>query len=227
MPQCGYLAKGAKRPSHTTNAIKFDRIPFDPCNSIKKVRPLSFQGRDISSPAIWATKISAHFGDNNVAQMSRQICSHTPSALNAGAKRRARVNGNGSKEMGRLGLLCHGSNLHRFGIGSNRLGSTLKNAKFKGDNILISTQVHSTQFDLSQFDLSYSTKKVDLILFDLFHSTQFMQSDVPYGHASKLLLGEGSEAIEPYNKYANLFIIYLIKWIKSELQFLRFFYMSI
>ena len=34
-------------------------------------------------------KISAHLGDNNVAQMSRQICSHTPSALNAGAERRA------------------------------------------------------------------------------------------------------------------------------------------
>ena len=77
--------------------------------------------------------------------------------------------------MGRIGLLCHGSNLHRFGIGSNGLGLTLKNAKFKGDNILISTQVHSTQFDLSQFDLSYSTKRVDLILFDLFHSTHFMQ----------------------------------------------------
>ena len=44
-------------------------------------------GRDISLPAIWATKNSAHYGDNNVAQMSRQICSHTPSALNAGAKR--------------------------------------------------------------------------------------------------------------------------------------------
>ena len=86
------------------------------------------------------------------------------------------VNGNGSKEMGRIGLLCHGTNLHCFGIGSNGLGSTLKNAKFKEDNILISTQVHSTQFDLSQFDLSYSTKRVDLILFDLFHSTHFMQS---------------------------------------------------
>ena len=89
------------------------------------------------------------------------------------------VERNGSKEMGRTGLLCHGSNLHRFGIGSNGLGSTLKNAKFKGDNILISTQVHSTQFDLSQFDLSYSTKRVDLILFDLFPSTHFMQS--PFG----------------------------------------------
>ena len=49
------------------------------------------RGRDVSSPAIWSTKISAHFGDNNVAQMcsrlNGQICSHTPSALNAGAKR--------------------------------------------------------------------------------------------------------------------------------------------
>ena len=36
MPQCCYLAKEAKRPSHTTNTIKFDRIPFDPCNSIKR-----------------------------------------------------------------------------------------------------------------------------------------------------------------------------------------------
>ena len=48
-------------------------------------------GRDVLSPAIWATKISAHFGDNNVAQMSDRLngqkCSHTPSALNAGAKR--------------------------------------------------------------------------------------------------------------------------------------------
>ena len=36
MPQCCYLAKGAKRPSHTTKTIKFDRIPFDLCNSIKR-----------------------------------------------------------------------------------------------------------------------------------------------------------------------------------------------
>ena len=36
MPQCCYLAKGAKRPSHTTNTIKFDRIPFDLCDSIKR-----------------------------------------------------------------------------------------------------------------------------------------------------------------------------------------------
>ena len=39
MPQCCYLAKGAKRPSHTTNTIKFDCIAFD-----QKVRPLSFRG---------------------------------------------------------------------------------------------------------------------------------------------------------------------------------------
>ena len=36
MPQCCYLAKGAKRPSHTTNTIKFDLIPFDLYNSIKR-----------------------------------------------------------------------------------------------------------------------------------------------------------------------------------------------
>ena len=71
------------------------------------------------------------------------------------------------------------------------IGSTLKNAKFKGDNILISTQVHSTQFDLSQFDLSYSTKRVDLILFDLFHSTHFMQS----------LLNNSSDGYRLFLKY--------------------------
>ena len=31
------------------------------------------------------------------------------------------------------------------------------------------------------------------------------RSAVPYGHDSILLLGEGSEATEPYNNYANLF----------------------
>ena len=36
LPQCCYSAKGAKRPSHTTNTSKFDRIQFDPCNSIKR-----------------------------------------------------------------------------------------------------------------------------------------------------------------------------------------------
>ena len=31
------------------------------------------------------------------------------------------------------------------------------------------------------------------------------RSDVPYDHASMLLLAEGSKAAEPYNEYANLF----------------------
>ena len=30
------------------------------------------------------------------------------------------------------------------------------------------------------------------------------RSDLPYGHASMLLLGEGSEATEPYNKYVKI-----------------------
>ena len=31
------------------------------------------------------------------------------------------------------------------------------------------------------------------------------RSALLYGHASRLLLGEGSEATEPYNQYANFF----------------------
>ena len=46
MPQCCYLAKGAKRPSHTTNTIKFDRIPFDPCISIKRFDLCSFDQKN-------------------------------------------------------------------------------------------------------------------------------------------------------------------------------------
>ena len=30
------------------------------------------------------------------------------------------------------------------------------------------------------------------------------RSEVPYGHASMLLLGEGSEATEPYNRYDKI-----------------------
>ena len=60
-------------------------------SNAKNIRTPLRRGRDVSSPAIWATKISDHFGDNNVAQMSRrlngQIYSHTPSALNTGTKR--------------------------------------------------------------------------------------------------------------------------------------------
>ena len=36
------LGEGAKQPSHTTNTIKFDCIPFDPCNSIKRFDLCSF-----------------------------------------------------------------------------------------------------------------------------------------------------------------------------------------
>ena len=46
MPQCCYLAKAAKRPSHTTNTIKFDRIPFDPCNSIENIDLCSFDQKN-------------------------------------------------------------------------------------------------------------------------------------------------------------------------------------
>ena len=46
MPQCCYLAKGAKRPSHTTNTIKFDRIPFNPCNSIKRFELCPFDQKN-------------------------------------------------------------------------------------------------------------------------------------------------------------------------------------
>ena len=46
MPQGCYLAKGAKRPSHTTNTLKFDRAIDDDIRSLQfdqKVRPLSFR----------------------------------------------------------------------------------------------------------------------------------------------------------------------------------------
>ena len=48
MPQCCYLAKGAKRQSHTTNTIKFDRIPFDPCNPIKRLDLCPFDQKNLT-----------------------------------------------------------------------------------------------------------------------------------------------------------------------------------
>ena len=48
MPQCCYLVKGATRPSHTTNTIKFDRIPFDFCNSIKKFDLCPFDQKNLT-----------------------------------------------------------------------------------------------------------------------------------------------------------------------------------
>ena len=35
---------------------------------------------------------------------------------------------------------------------------------------------------------------------------------MPHGHASMLLLGEGSEATEPYNKYATFSIVAIYIW---------------
>ena len=46
MLQCCDLAKGAKRPSHTTITIKFDRIPFDPCNSIQRFEHCPFDQKN-------------------------------------------------------------------------------------------------------------------------------------------------------------------------------------
>ena len=63
MPQCCYLAKGAKRPSHTTNTIKFDRIPFDPCNSIKRF-DLSLFDQKISTYLQPPCRVGLHFAPN-------------------------------------------------------------------------------------------------------------------------------------------------------------------
>ena len=48
MPQWCYLAKGAKRPNHTTNTIKFDRIPLDPCNLIKMFDLCPFDQKNLT-----------------------------------------------------------------------------------------------------------------------------------------------------------------------------------
>ena len=46
------------------------------------------------------------------------------------------------------------------------------------------------------------------------------RSDVLYDYASMLLLGEGSEATEPYNKYDNLKIIAAMEFL-LETKFLK------
>ena len=46
MPQGCYLAKGAKRPSHTSNTMKLDRILFDSCNSIKRFHLCPFDQKN-------------------------------------------------------------------------------------------------------------------------------------------------------------------------------------
>ena len=59
--QCCYLAKGAKQPSQTTNTIKFDRIPFDPCNSIKRFDLCLFDQKNLTYlqrlPVTWLNAI--------------------------------------------------------------------------------------------------------------------------------------------------------------------------
>ena len=60
-------------------------------NGIKPSDHLSSGAGTFRHQPFGRQKFQGHFGDKNVAQMSRrlngQICSHTPSALNAGAKR--------------------------------------------------------------------------------------------------------------------------------------------
>ena len=77
MPQCCYLAKGAKRPSHTTNTIKFDRIPFDLCNSIKRFDLCPFDQKNstyLQPPPVLATDpFSILLG----ARKSTQVTSQT------------------------------------------------------------------------------------------------------------------------------------------------------
>ena len=63
----------------------------------------------------------------------------------------------------------------------------------------------STSFDLSFFDQTFTTWLYVAAL-----NAGAKRSDVPYGHASMLLLGEGSEATEPNNEYANLFKYMLV-----------------
>ena len=62
-PRC--LAKGAKRPSHTTNTIKFDRIPIDPCISIKSFDLCPFDQKNSTHlqqlPVTWLDTIWLNF----------------------------------------------------------------------------------------------------------------------------------------------------------------------
>ena len=57
------------------DADKINQVPTvsDAINALSTLQSFLERGRDVSSPVIWATKISAHLGDKNVAQMSRSI----------------------------------------------------------------------------------------------------------------------------------------------------------
>ena len=75
MPQCCYLAKGAKRPSHTTNTMKFDRIPFDPCNSIKRFDHCPFDQKN-------STYLQPPEGYHMVTGANRQLHRQSSQKLN-------------------------------------------------------------------------------------------------------------------------------------------------
>ena len=72
MPQCCYLTKGAKRPSHTTNTIKFDRIPFDPCNSIKRFDLCPFDQK-ISTYLLPLAKTISHYDRFAISVPARSL----------------------------------------------------------------------------------------------------------------------------------------------------------
>ena len=128
MPQCCYLAKGAKRPSHTTNTIKFGRIPFDACNSIQRFDLCPFDQKNSTYLQPPGHFVTSHLGDENFCPF-RRLCPCRPN-------------------------------------------------------------VPSIMFIHPKSPKCRSEAK---------------RSDVPDGHASMLLLGEGSEATYPYHNYANLF----------------------
>ena len=83
MPQCCYLAKGAKRPSHTTTTIKFDRIPFDPCNSIKRFDLCPFDQKKFdlftatrSASGIYSTATGTCQSTKSVRYQKLSVVSH-------------------------------------------------------------------------------------------------------------------------------------------------------
>ena len=77
MPQCCYLAKGAKRPSHTTNTIKFDRIPFDPSNSIKRFDLCPFDQKNstcLQPPEVEQEQRPSGNGDREAIVVGAGLC---------------------------------------------------------------------------------------------------------------------------------------------------------
>ena len=212
MPQCCYLAKGAKRPSHTTNTIKFDRIPFDPCNSIKRFDLCPFDQKNSTylQPPAEMEKYQRHVlyfeslysfkslflqiettvgattspspaasqGSTNIppSRETRHIWFSTDWYLSFIAV--VKGNGNSNQESGeRKWVERNGSNRPPVPwVESSPFRNWVEWTWVDLEKCQVQGRQHidfdPSQFDLSQFDLSYSTK----ILFDLFHSTHFMQS---------------------------------------------------